>query len=86
MQCIDIEAIDFFLEESTNLLVMSILKEADGIPLCRHQTSERIVHCPPADLTGCGIASSPPVVWLNAFQEIARNRLEIHVDDFLFVQ
>jgi hypothetical protein len=81
MHCIEIKAINLFPEESATLSITRILKEADTIPLCCHQTSERIVHRPPADLTGSGIAPSPPAVWLNEFQDIARNRLEIHEDD-----
>jgi hypothetical protein len=81
MQCIEIKTVDLFPEESTTLSVMRILEEADVIPPHHHQTPERIVRCPLADLTGHGTAPSPPTVWLNAFQEITRNRVEIYMED-----
>jgi hypothetical protein len=81
MQFIEIKAVDLFPEEFATLSLTRNLKEADAIPLHHHQTSERIVHHPPAELTGCSIAPFPPGVQLNTFQEPARYRLHIYVVD-----
>jgi hypothetical protein len=81
MQCIATKAIVLFPEESATLSLTRILEEADAIPLCSLQTAERILHHFPAESTGCGTAPLPPAVWLNAFQEPARNRLDIYMDD-----